>query len=82
MATRATPCHPTRDWGKGFDSLKVGTDRFGLKGIRERARILGGRASITSQPGHGVETVVELPLNLEDHANRSETATPAQSYSL
>lgn len=55
-----------KDWGKGFDASKVGADRFGLKGIRERARILGGNASITSQPGHGTETVVELPLNIEE----------------
>ncbi|HLA85927.1 MAG TPA: PAS domain-containing sensor histidine kinase [Thermoguttaceae bacterium] len=51
-----------KDWGKGFDVSKAGADRFGLKGIRERARILGGKASITSAPGQGVETVVELPL--------------------
>lgn len=61
-----------KDWGKGFDSSKVGADRFGLRGIRERARILGGRASITSEPGQGTETVVELPLNLEEHATRTK----------
>lgn len=52
-----------KDWGKGFDPAKVGTDRFGLKGIRERARILGGHATITTAPGQGTETVVELPLD-------------------
>ena len=32
------------DWGKGFDPAHVERNRFGLEGIRERARIFGGRA--------------------------------------
>ena len=28
-----------RDWGSGFDPTKVGHNRFGLEGIRERARL-------------------------------------------
>jgi signal transduction histidine kinase len=35
---------------------------FGLKGIRERARLLGGRASIETTIGEGTRLVVELPL--------------------
>ena len=51
-----------RDWGVGFDPAKVGADHFGLRGIRERARLLGGRAEIESSPGKGTRVCVELPM--------------------
>ena len=41
------------DWGSGFDPEIVGDDRFGLDGIRERARILGGQAQVDSTIGEG-----------------------------
>ena len=53
-----------RDWGVGFDPRKVPEDRFGLEGIRERARLLGGKCRIRSKPGEGARVVVELPLTL------------------
>ena len=34
-----------RDWGVGFDPNVVRQDHFGLEGIRERARLLGGNAA-------------------------------------
>ncbi|MBN2291682.1 MAG: PAS domain S-box protein [Pirellulales bacterium] len=51
-----------RDWGSGFDMSTVGTDRFGLRSIRERARILGGEASIESTLGQGTHVLVQLPI--------------------
>ncbi|MCX7427374.1 MAG: PAS domain S-box protein [Planctomycetia bacterium] len=51
-----------RDWGIGFDPEKVGADHFGLRGIRERARLLGGRAEIESSPGKGTRVSIELPM--------------------
>jgi signal transduction histidine kinase len=51
-----------RDWGIGFEPKAAGEDRFGLEGIRERARLLGGRSSIRSGPGKGTRITVELPL--------------------
>lgn len=51
-----------KDWGKGFDTSAVRADRFGLRGIRERARILGGEASIESTPGQGTLISVQFPL--------------------
>jgi len=50
------------DWGIGFDPAGVGKDRFGLQGIRERARLLGGRAVISSAPGKGTRVFVDLPV--------------------
>jgi signal transduction histidine kinase len=49
------------DRGIGFDPAGVQEDRFGLQGIRQRARLLGGRATIESAPGKGTRIVVELP---------------------
>ncbi|MBN2295795.1 MAG: PAS domain S-box protein [Pirellulales bacterium] len=55
-----------RDWGVGFDIRSVGKKSFGLSGIRERARLLEGHATIDSTPGKGTRIVVELPLVLKD----------------
>jgi signal transduction histidine kinase len=51
-----------RDWGVGFDPKATGEDCFGLEGIRERARLLGGRSTIHSRSGKGTRITVELPL--------------------
>jgi PAS domain S-box-containing protein len=50
------------DRGKGFDPAEVSSNRYGLAGIRERTRLLGGEAQIDSRPGAGVTVVVRLPL--------------------
>ena len=51
-----------QDWGVGFDPAKVAGDHFGLRGIRERARLLGGKATIESAPSEGTRIAVELPI--------------------
>jgi len=51
-----------QDWGAGFDPAQVGHDHFGLRGIRERARLLGGAAAIRSVIGHGTRIHAEFPL--------------------
>ena len=51
-----------RDWGVGFDPKTRQENRFGLQGIRERARLLGGKCSIRSTPGAGTVVVVDLPV--------------------
>ncbi|HBO43737.1 MAG TPA: hypothetical protein DD670_07355, partial [Planctomycetaceae bacterium] len=51
------------DWGNGFDTNQVERSCFGLKGIRERAGLLGGTATIETTPGKGTRVRVELPLN-------------------
>jgi PAS domain S-box-containing protein len=57
------------DRGVGFDLDRVDPNRFGLRGIQERARMFGGQATIDSKPGRGTCVRVELPLHeaiLED----------------
>ena len=51
-----------QDWGLGFDPAGVGEDRFGLTGIRERTRLLGGTVRIETAAGQGTRLTVELPL--------------------
>ena len=51
-----------RDWGVGFDPKSVQENSFGLKGIRQRARVLRGRCRIQSAPGEGTVVRVELPV--------------------
>jgi PAS domain S-box-containing protein len=51
-----------QDWGIGFDPTKVSKRRYGLTGMRERARLLNGRAIVKSAPGAGTTLLVELPL--------------------
>lgn len=53
------------DDGVGFDARSVPADRFGVRGIRERAELVGGKASIDSAPGRGTKVHVQLPLS--DH---------------
>lgn len=55
-----------RDWGVGFDPLQVEQGHFGLQGIRQRAALLGGTASITSSPGQGTTVEISLPLEKID----------------
>ena len=40
-----------------------GSAGFGLLGLRERARQLGGRVAVTSRPGEGYRLSLELPMD-------------------
>lgn len=53
-----------RDHGVGFDLKQVPTDRFGLRGMKERARLFGGHTTIRSQPGRGTEVLVDMPIDM------------------
>jgi signal transduction histidine kinase len=52
-----------RDRGVGFDPNQVSAECFGLRGIRERARLFGGEAEITSTPGDGATVYARLPID-------------------
>lgn len=52
-----------RDRGVGFDRDNIVSDRFGLQGIAERARLFGGHATIESAPGKGTSILVTLPID-------------------
>jgi two-component system NarL family sensor kinase len=48
------------DNGKGI-GRKPSPDAFGIAGMRERARLLGGRLLVRSRPGRGTQIVADLP---------------------
>ena len=55
-----------RDNGPGFDMTTVRRrGGLGLIGMRERARLAGGRLSVFTEPGEGTEVVVTLSLGSE-----------------
>lgn len=49
------------DFGRGFDTAQVAEREFGLRGIRERIAAVGGRCSITSEPGQGTIVSAVVP---------------------
>ena len=51
-----------RDWGIGFDPASVKKGHFGLEGIRQRVRLLGGRLTIESTPGSGTTIQAVVPI--------------------
>jgi signal transduction histidine kinase len=57
------------DDGVGFELEQNGSQEgFGLRGIRERAFMLGGLSTIESAPGHG--TTVKVVIPVDGQANR------------
>ncbi len=62
------------DDGAGFEPTAVpGTGHYGLHGLRERARLLGGTLHIESAPGVGTTISLEMPL-LSPPDSTGETA--------
>ena len=60
------------DAGSGFDpdvalSRGVNREHFGLRGIQERARAMGGDCEINSRPGAGTGVMISLPINRHNY---------------
>ncbi|MCS7481009.1 sensor histidine kinase [Umezawaea endophytica] len=47
------------DDGRGFDT--AAPEGFGLRGMRERAELVGGRVDVVSEPGAGTRVTVVVP---------------------
>jgi len=64
-----------QDWGTGFDQEDVAEDRYGLAGMRERARLLGKGLEIESTPGKGTRICATFPvLERNNNVNGSNSA--------
>lgn len=50
------------DNGQGFDLSQVDSLRYGLKGMGERAEMLGGKVEVASQPGQGATVRLTIPV--------------------
>jgi two-component system NarL family sensor kinase len=57
----ATASLTVEDDGAGFDPADVPRERFGLTGMTERARLLGGRLRVESGPATGTRVIAEVP---------------------
>lgn len=55
-----------KDNGVGFDTSLPYPNTFGLIGINERVKLLGGEVNIQSTPGLGTQISVEIPLAYQD----------------
>ncbi len=56
-------CFTIKDNGDGMSKKTIESiHSFGLNGIQERAKLCGGKASITSKKGLGTKIIVNLPL--------------------
>lgn len=52
------------DNGRGFDPAAPARPRsFGLQGLRERARTVGGWLDVSSRPGQGSSVILSVPLH-------------------
>ncbi|MBS0209281.1 MAG: PAS domain S-box protein [Planctomycetes bacterium] len=51
-----------QDFGAGFDIRAVPSSAFGVRGMRERIRLLGGSCSIESTIGKGTRVEAVLPI--------------------
>jgi len=67
-----------RDNGRGFDAAKPLSDSgglgYGLSGITERVRILGGTFTIDSRPSGSTNLTIEIPLLDSRHETRTVSA--------
>ena len=53
------------DEGTGFAPLAINeSEAMGLRGMRERAKLLGGSFEVKSEPGQGTRVTVRIPLKL------------------
>ena len=67
-----------RDWGIGFDPDSVEEGHFGVEGIRQRVRLLGGRLTIESNPDLGTRVQVVVPV-LEMQTDDANPLAPPSS---
>jgi PAS domain S-box-containing protein len=57
-----------RDNGKGIEKNQIDSPKaFGIMGMRERARSLGGKVEITGSPGRGTTVAVSIPLTNQEN---------------
>jgi two-component system NarL family sensor kinase len=60
------------DDGRGFDPRQAVQGRYGLVGLNERARLLGGSLRVESCPGAGARLEVVIPLSPQRRRDAEE----------
>lgn len=52
-----------QDDGRGFDPTQIPQGHFGLIGLNERVKLLGGSLNLQTAPGEGVRVEIVIPLH-------------------
>jgi signal transduction histidine kinase len=68
----ATVTLTIHDDGVGFDLNELESDRFGLRGMRERAELIGAHLRVDSAPGQGTTVIVNLKPTIETARETSQ----------
>lgn len=55
-----------QDDGQGLIETTSAAGHFGMVGMRERARLIGGDLQVESEPGHGLRLRISVPLNTQN----------------
>jgi PAS domain S-box-containing protein len=69
------------DFGCGFDVKSTRTGAFGLLGMSERVRLLGGNCSVLSEKDAGTRIAVRLPIASQDESDGRRQPTAAANCS-
>ncbi|MCL4264053.1 MAG: PAS domain S-box protein [Anaerolineae bacterium] len=64
-----------RDNGRGFDLTHIPAGHYGLSMMRERAKAIGAKLSVSSQPGQGAEIVIRWSNHLKEESPMNEGHT-------
>jgi len=51
-----------KDNGRGFDPQNIPSGHYGLLGLRERTRLIGGQLTLNSAPGQGTTLTIHVPI--------------------
>ena len=54
------------DDGCGFDPTQIAAGHYGLIGLNERVKLLGGQVVVNSRPGQGTGLEIKIPLEMAD----------------
>lgn len=60
-----------RDWGTGFEPSLTSDQHVGLRGVRERIRLLGGHVVIESAQGQGTRVAIDIPSDSLEEASEA-----------
>lgn len=72
-----------KDNGKGIAPAELNKPRaFGVRGLQERAKTVGGWLDVSSHPGHGTSIILSVPLGSSDSGTHQKAAQDDSRYSL